>query len=69
VPFMPTPWAAAITLVLRFTISQMDVPTRMAYVQVRSHTPSSLSFASIQAFLRPPSCARLMPFLHRSHAT
>jgi len=32
VPFMPTPFAAAAMLVARFSISQMDVPARQAYV-------------------------------------
>jgi MFS family permease len=32
VPLMPTDWAAAAMLVARFSISQMDVPARQAYV-------------------------------------
>lgn len=31
VPFMPTFWLAAAVLLLRFSISQMDVPTRQSY--------------------------------------
>ncbi len=31
VPLMPTFWLAAIVLLLRFSISQMDVPTRQSY--------------------------------------
>jgi len=32
VPFMPTLWLAITVLLLRFSISQMDVPTRQAFV-------------------------------------
>ncbi|HET7437693.1 MAG TPA: MFS transporter [Thermoanaerobaculia bacterium] len=32
VPFMPTLWLAMTVLLLRFSISQMDVPTRQAFV-------------------------------------
>jgi len=32
IPFMPTPFAAMIMLILRCSISQMDVPARQAYV-------------------------------------
>jgi predicted MFS family arabinose efflux permease len=31
VPLMPTLWLAILVLMLRFTISQMDVPTRQSY--------------------------------------
>lgn len=31
IPLMPTAWLAALVLVLRFSISQMDVPARQAY--------------------------------------
>ena len=31
IPFMPFPWLAIIVLLLRFSISQMDVPTRQSY--------------------------------------
>jgi hypothetical protein len=34
VPFMPSPWAAAVMLVARFCISQMDVPARQTYVNM-----------------------------------
>ena len=32
VPLMPTLWSAVAVLLLRFSISQMDVPTRQSYV-------------------------------------
>ena len=32
VPFMPTLWLAITVLLLRFSISQMDVPTRQSYI-------------------------------------
>lgn len=32
VPFMPSPTSAVVCLLLRFTISQMDVPARQTYV-------------------------------------
>ena len=32
VPFMPTLAAAIVVLILRFSISQMDVPTRQSYI-------------------------------------
>ena len=32
VPLMPTAWLAIAVLLLRFSISQMDVPTRQSYV-------------------------------------
>jgi hypothetical protein len=35
---MPSEAAAVAVLCLRYCISQMDVPTRMAYVQVRLST-------------------------------
>ena len=38
VPLMPNEAAAVAVLCLRYCISQMDVPTRMAYVQVRLST-------------------------------
>ena len=31
VPLMPVPWLAIVVLLLRFSISQMDVPTRQSY--------------------------------------
>jgi hypothetical protein len=31
VPFMPSLWLAIAVLLLRFAISQMDVPTRQSY--------------------------------------
>jgi MFS family permease len=31
VPLMPLPWLAVVVLLLRFSISQMDVPTRQSY--------------------------------------
>lgn len=32
IPFMPTLWLAVLVLLLRFSISQMDVPTRQAFM-------------------------------------
>ena len=32
VPFMPTEFLAIVMIILRFSISQMDVPTRNAYI-------------------------------------
>jgi len=32
VPLMPTLWLAVLVLLVRFSISQMDVPTRQSYI-------------------------------------
>jgi MFS family permease len=45
VPLMPTPWLAALVLMLRFSISQMDVPARQAYTMAVV-SPSERSAAS-----------------------
>jgi len=45
VPLMPTAWLAALVLLLRFSISQMDVPARQSYT-VAVVSPDERSAAS-----------------------
>ncbi len=45
VPMMPNPWLAVLVLLLRFSISQMDVPTRQSYTMAVVH-PDERSAAS-----------------------
>ena len=45
IPLMPTLWLAALMLLVRFSISQMDVPTRQSYVMAVVH-PHERSAAS-----------------------
>jgi MFS family permease len=67
VPLMPNLWSAVTILLLRFSISQMDVPTRQAYTMAVVH-PSERSSAngvtavarSIGASLSPPMATRMI---------
>jgi MFS family permease len=57
VPFMPSfAWAAAL-LLARFALSQMDVPTRQAYVMNAVSAPDRLRAASMTTAVRPAASA------------
>ena len=62
VPLMPTaPWAVAV-LLLRFSISQMDVPTRQAYTMAVVHSDERSAAAGVTAVARSVG-ASLSPML------
>jgi MFS family permease len=67
VPLMPTAWLAVVVLLLRFSISQMDVPTRQSYTMAvvspdeRSAASGVTSVArSIGASISPMLAATLV---------
>jgi MFS family permease len=67
VPLMPTAWLAVVVLLLRFSISQMDVPTRQSYTMAvvspdeRSAASGVTSVArSIGASISPMLAASLV---------
>jgi MFS family permease len=62
VPLMPNAWSAVVVLLLRFAISQMDVPTRQAYT-VSVVQPDERSAAAGVTGIARSIGAGLSPFL------
>ena len=52
VPFMPNVWMAILVLLLRFAISQMDVPTRQAYTVSVVHPDERSAAAGVTGIAR-----------------
>lgn len=57
VPFMPTFESAAAVLLARFALSQMDVPTRQAYVMAAAAPHDRLRAAGLTNAVRPAAAA------------
>jgi MFS family permease len=62
VPLMPTAWSAILVLLLRFSISQMDVPTRQAYTMAMVSPEERSAAAGITGVARSVG-ASLSPVL------
>lgn len=62
VPLMPTPGLATLVLLARFSISQMDVPTRQSYVMAVVHPGERSAAAGITGVARSTG-ASISPFL------
>ena len=62
VPLMPTVNLAVLVLLLRFSISQMDVPTRQSYVMAVVHPDERSAAAGVTSVARTTGAA-LSPFL------
>jgi MFS family permease len=77
VPLMPSLWLAVLVLLVRFSISQMDVPTRQSYIMAvvsreeRSAAAGITGVArttGVRGFYVCPAFLDQRPIFHRRHA-